>query len=119
MANKGFSVNFTLEDHSAEVLAAFRQQLDVGLEACGLFGESKAIQIAEEKHIRDTGNLIEHIGHHHEMFSDETIIGVGVDYAIYQEMGTSRQPARPFLKPAVADNASKYKKIIEDALKAQ
>lgn len=31
------------------------------------------------------------------------IVGSNVEYAIYQEMGTSNMPAQPFLRPAVRD----------------
>ena len=44
-------------------------------------------------------------------------IGTNVEYAPYQELGTIHMKAQPFLKPAVAANANKYRKIIEDELK--
>ena len=44
-------------------------------------------------------------------------IGTNVEYAPYQELGTIHMKAQPFLKPAVADHANTYRKIIEDELK--
>lgn len=43
--------------------------------------------------------------------SNVYIAGPTVDYAVYQELGTSRHPARPFLGPArdrVAGNIGRY-----------
>ena len=44
-------------------------------------------------------------------------IGTNVEYAPYQELGTIHMKAQPFLKPAVADHANEYRKIIENELK--
>ena len=44
-------------------------------------------------------------------------IGTNVEYAPYQELGTIHMKAQPFLKPAVADHANTYRKIIEKELK--
>ena len=44
-------------------------------------------------------------------------IGTNVEYSSYVELGTIKMDAQPFLKPAVADHANKYRKIIEDELK--
>ena len=43
-------------------------------------------------------------------------IGTNVEYAPYQELGTIHMAAQPFLKPAVADHANEYRKIIEDEM---
>ena len=44
-------------------------------------------------------------------------IGTNVEYAPYVCLGTIHMNAQPFLKPAVADHANKYRKIIENELK--
>lgn len=45
-------------------------------------------------------------------------IGSNVEYAIYQELGTSRGvKPKHFLKNAVADHTDEYKRIIEDSFK--
>ena len=51
--------------------------------------------------------------------SDElsVYLGSNVDYTAFLELGTSRSKAQPFLKPAVADHASIYQKIVEDEMK--
>ena len=44
-------------------------------------------------------------------------IGTNVEYSSYVELGTIKMDAKPFLKPAVADHANTYRKIIENELK--
>lgn len=44
-------------------------------------------------------------------------IGTNVEYSSYVELGTIKMDAQPFLKPAVADHANEYRKIIENELK--
>ena len=44
-------------------------------------------------------------------------IGTNVEYSSYVELGTIKMDAQPFLKPAVADHANTYRKIIENELK--
>lgn len=44
-------------------------------------------------------------------------IGTNVNYGPNVELGTTKQKAQPFLKPAVANHAQTYKNIMEDELK--
>ena len=44
-------------------------------------------------------------------------IGTNVEYSSCVELGTIKMDAQPFLKPAVADHANTYRKIIENELK--
>lgn len=44
-------------------------------------------------------------------------VGTNVEYAQYIENGTSRMAARPFIRPAIADNTDKFKRIIQQELK--
>lgn len=44
-------------------------------------------------------------------------IGTNVEYAPAVELGIRRKTAKPFLKPAVADHAQAYKRLIESRLK--
>lgn len=39
-----------------------------------------------------------------------------MDYAIYQEIGTNKMPAHPFLKPAVLSVAADIPKIVKTEL---
>lgn len=62
----------------------------------------------------DTGRLRNSI--HHEMEDDDTVdIGTDVEYAIYQELGTSRGIApKLYLTNGVRNNISQIKSIIEE-----
>lgn len=40
-------------------------------------------------------------------------VGTNVKYAAYQELGTSRSLAKPFLKPAITDHKADYEKIFK------
>lgn len=44
-------------------------------------------------------------------------IGTNVEYAAYQEYGTSKIAAQPYLRPAATDHESEYKAIIKEYLK--
>lgn len=48
---------------------------------------------------------------------DSVYIGSNVSYSIYQELGTQRSKAQPFLKPAVENHIGEYKQIVENELK--
>ena len=82
-----------------------------GLELCGALWESDAKQMAPV----DTGRLRNSIEHHPEG-NDTMVVGTDVEYAIYQEMGTSRMKAQPFLKPSGDSNVEQFKIIIENEL---
>ena len=63
----------------------------------------------------DTGNLRNSITH--EVEGNEARVGTNISYAIYQELGTSKMAAQPFLNPALEQNKGNIKKIFADALK--
>lgn len=48
---------------------------------------------------------------------ERVYIGTNVEYAIYVEMGYLRKEPRPYLKPAISNNAAEYKSILERELK--
>lgn len=53
----------------------------------------------------DTGRLRASITHEVETRGTEEVvgrIGTNVEYAVYQELGTSRHPAHPYLRPGLA-----------------
>lgn len=130
--------NFTIKDHSKEVLSAFEQQLKNGLEAIGLTAEG----YAKDNTPVDTGNLRNKITHN--VVNNDVYIGVsGVHYAPYVEFGTGiyasngsgrknpwfyvdengkghyTQGMKPhhMLKNAAANHAEEYKNIIKTSLK--
>lgn len=66
----------------------------------------------------DTGRLRNSITH--ELAPDELSarIGTNVHYAPFQEFGTRRHAARPFLFPALEAERQRFTKRVEKALKA-
>lgn len=132
-------MNIDLYDHSKEVLAALQAAAERALEKCGLTAEGYAKRLAPV----DTGNLRNSITHKVDPAEPAVYIGTDSEYADYVELGTGQyypggrptpwkyqdangnwhwtkgNPARPYLKPAVADHAQTYRNIIEDELHGQ
>lgn len=125
-------------DNSKEVLELFQQAAVMALEKCGLTAEGYAIKLVPV----DTGNLRNSITHKVAEDGWEFVcyIGTNNEYAAYVELGTGEhypggrqdpwvyqdakgnwhmthgQRAQPYLKPAVADHAQTYKKIIQEEI---
>lgn len=130
------SVEF--KDNSSEVKSEFGEVLLRGLEKCGLVAEEYAKKLCPV----DTGNLRNSITHVVDEQEPAAIIGSNNSYAAYVELGTGKDAeggggrptpwvyqdakgnwhytrgnkAQPFLKPAVAEHADKYREIIKNAL---
>lgn len=62
-----------------------------------------------------TGDLRKSISHAHD--NEAAYVGTNIEYAPYVELGTSKMPARPFLKNAITNHIDDYKHIIEEGLK--
>lgn len=132
-------MQITLEDHSDEVLAAMESACLKALETCGLAGERYAKKLCPV----DTGNLRNSITHTVSDSEKAAYIGTNIEYAVYVECGTGiyypggrqtpwtyqdengdwhlthGQRAKPYIKPAVADHAAQYNRIIEQELKGK
>ena len=106
-------MNIQFTDNSKEVSEDIKAALLRGLETCGLVAEGYAKKLAPV----DTGNLRNSITHDLDDGEPAAYIGTNVEYAPYVCLGTIHMKAQPFLKPAVADHANEYRKIIEDELK--
>jgi HK97 gp10 family phage protein len=102
-------IKFT--DNSAEILKAFEQATERALEKIGLAAEGYAKKLAPV----DTGRLRNSISH--EVDGQEVYIGSNVEYAPYVELGTSKQKAQPFLKPAATEHSGTYRAILESEYK--
>lgn len=135
-------MNVEIHDNSKEVSAAIQAALLRGLEKCGLVAEGyakKLCPVAEDH----GGTLRDSITHVVDEEEPAVYIGTNVEYGPYVELGTGiyaeggggrptpwvykdakgnwhytrGNKAQPFLKPAAADHASQYRKILEDELK--
>lgn len=81
-----------------------RLKVDTG-EALGpaaMAGAEVIRAAAEKKAPRDTGFLAESIVAEQE--GPEVLIGPQAPYGLYVEMGTSKTPAQPFLRPALDES---------------
>lgn len=104
----GFEIKVDRIDLTLEKVEAATAK---GLEACGLVAEG----YAKDKAPFDTGRLLNSISH---AVDDDTVyIGTNVEYAPYQEMGTYKMKAQPFLRPALENNVSAYQKLLEQVFK--
>ena len=106
-------MNVQFTDNSKEVSDNIKAALLRAMETCGLVAEGYAKKLAPV----DTGNLRNSITHDVDDGEPAAYIGTNVEYSIYVELGTIKMDAQPFLKPAVADHANTYRKIIEKELK--
>ena len=117
MANVGRS-NVEIDSHVSEVLEASDQAMELTLDLLGQVAEGHAAALAPV----DTGRLKNSITHIVEPETRSVHIGTNVEYAIYQELGTSRMPpykGRGYLRPAIMDNIDEYKRVIEENLKTE
>lgn len=117
----------TLDDHSDEVLSSLDAAIARGLEKCGLVAEGHAKKLCPV----DTGNLRNSITHTVTDVNEQAAyveLGTGVFYPggrqtpwVYTDAKgnahmTHGQRAKPYIKPAVADHAPQYQKIIKSEL---
>jgi HK97 gp10 family phage protein len=67
----------------------------------------------------ETGALLESIHHNVDPMSNltgEAYVGTDIEYAKYQEYGTSKIPARPFLGGAIMQEEKRIPEIVHEAL---
>lgn len=127
------ALTVNVEDHSGEVLEELDEKVLVALEACGLAAEGYAKRLCPWKTGRLRGSITYATQKAHGDGQEPAqpqdyepqgtpekgtvYIGTNVEYGPAVELGTSRQKAQPFLKPAIANNTGKYKQIFEQYLK--
>jgi HK97 gp10 family phage protein len=137
---EGNEMKFRLEDHSAEVYKELEAACQRALEKCGLVAEGYAKKLCPV----DTGNLRNSITHTVANSGERAAyVGTNSEYGVYVECGTGiyypggrqtpwvyqdakgnwhlthGQRAKPYIKPAVADHAAQYNRIIEQELKGK
>ena len=104
-------MKINVTDHSGEVKSALEHQIALALAKVGFDAENHVKALAPV----DTGRLRASITH---LVDDRSVtIGTNVEYAKYQEMGTSRMKAQPFLEPGISNNMSEFREIIRNELK--
>ena len=106
-------MSFSFKDNTNDVLFGLDTAIDRALARIGFQAEGYAKDLCPV----DTGRLRGSITN--EVASEEkaVYIGTNVEYAPYVELGTSRQRAQPYLKPAAANHRRTYENILKDELK--
>lgn len=102
-----------IKSHKKEVQEAFDNQIEKALTIIGLTAERYAVEACP----KDTGRLANSITH--QVRDKEVAISTNVGYASYVELGTSRQTAQPYLRPAASDHADEYRDILKRTLKGE
>ncbi len=100
-----------LKWYGDKAIKSVEDAINKALTASALVVEGTAKNLAPV----DTGNLRNSITH--EVEGPEARVGTNISYAIYQELGTSKMAAQPFLNPALEQNKGNIRKIFADALK--
>lgn len=103
--------DFIQSDNKDEFKKAADDAAKVAMTTIGLLAENYARIICPV----DTGRLRNSITSVAD--SESTTIGTNVQYAPYVELGTSRQKAQPYLRPAIEDHLSEYEDIIRNELR--
>ena len=98
-----------------EVIEELQEKLADALDNIGRDAASTSVNIIEKEKLVDTGTLKNSIAH---AVVDHTVyVGTNVEYAPYQELGTSRGiEGKHFIKGGVEHHSSQYKDIIKSIL---
>lgn len=104
-------MSVTIEDHSKECEDEIQKSILLALETIGAVVAEKARDLAPV----DTGALQADI--RHEVVPDENAVYIGntekIPYAKYQELGTSKTKAHPYLKPAAIGSKEDIRQIMQ------
>ena len=102
-----------IEDNTDAIIEALGTATVRALEAIGIEAESDAAKLCPV----DTGRLRNSITHTIDGDGKWAVVGTNVSYSIPVHQGHHGKPGQPFLTDAVTQNAGKYRKIAEAALK--
>ena len=105
-------------DNSDLVLAELEKKIEKALEKCGNTAVSNAKQNIERAGRIDSGTMINSITHQVETGESAVYVGTNVEYAIYNEVGTTKMAPIHFLKNSISEHIPQYKGIIEETLKS-
>jgi len=90
-----------------------RRKLARATSAVGAFVEGEAKVRAPVR----TGALRGSITHKDYGRTGTTVIGTNMHYAVHQEYGTEKMAPQSFLRPAITENKSRIRKLVERAYK--
>lgn len=105
----GVTVN---QDNTEQAAKGITSAIRVALEKIGLLAEG----YAQMKCPVDTGNLRASITHEVDAGEKAVYIGTNVEYAPHVELGTSKQKAQPYLRPAATEHVNQYRQVLKNTL---
>ena len=103
------AIDVEVTDNSDMVVRDISQAISTALEEIGLLAEG----YAKRKCPVDTGRLRNSITHQVDSGGRSVYIGTNVEYAPHVELGTRRQAAQPYLRPAATNHASQYRQVLK------
>jgi len=103
------------KSYKKDVMQALEKAEQKALTLIGELGQSETIKKITDNGSVDTGLMRNSTTY--EVQSEHVTIGNTVNYAPFVELGTSRQRAKPFLKPAVYNAIPRFKKIADEVYK--
>jgi len=107
-------ISVEMTDNSAEIKQAAREQINAWLEAIGEDAAGTAANFAPV----DTGRLKNSISSAVDEGEQAVYIGTNVEYAIYQEFGTSKGVVgKHFLQFGCTAHQPEYKALLKQYLK--
>lgn len=133
----GLVADFSIKNNFAEVTEELAEKIEAWLEAVGEDAASTAAEVTPV----DTGRLKNSITAVTSVYQSDpdkypgqqaeisdffplgkpeegsVYIGTNVEYAEYQEMGTSKNPAHHFIQFGMTAHRDEYKKMLEEKLK--
>lgn len=106
----------TIKDNSVEVLRNMNNGIEAALTKVGIAAKHNVQDIIIAKDIYDTGEMHRTLGYNVRVADKAVDIGSPKSYAIFNELGTVKMPARPFITPGIMDNVSEYKDIVANTI---
>lgn len=106
---KSFQFEVAVTSYLPDVIHSLDQAKAIALETMGALCTRNAALLCPV----DTGRLRNSINYKVASDEDAVYVGTNVEYAPYVELGTSKQKAHPYLKPAVDDHTAEYKEIVK------
>lgn len=105
-----------IESHLDELNAETEAKIRQWLSAVGEDGVSVAQEIIDRNHRVDTGRMRASVTHNVEEDELAVIVGTGVDYGLWNEIGTSRMAGIHFIEGSLTLYLDKYKEWLEARL---
>lgn len=106
-----------VEDNRKTVEIGIQSAVQRALEEIGLLAEGYAKKLCPV----DTGRLRNSITHdvwYGGIGGNAVYVGTNVEYAPYVELGTRKQRAQPYLRPAAENHASQYRGVLRRNLES-